>query len=463
MVKKSACFFFWIFLVSAALSVSCSAETFVDDCSSELSTLTRETYNLKNVSDILDSQEIPTVQDKSALAVQDYRQYGEMIYSVQNVEKITVSTYRWNYPTFALQAADEMPVYFTKIDSLEEYDIVPLWIDEKTDYLYCLYEGEYHLLYWEGEGNYYFLEEAQTFDRELMPYGISIEESIDGKVFVPVEVERTETKVSTNDISTLFDEIFSAMISPESKYVKIKMKQFSRMAYIENGIDGYVDVVNRNVAMIHEVSCEGDGADLNPGGGAQLPEGEPPEEEQQEEKDEKEESGSSKKSSSSSSSKSSGSTSTTTSTTTSTSTSESTSTTTTDSNNTTTTNNYTSNYFFINLPPEMEAALKQALGGEEETADDADLGGPSQADLGSTAQTTLTETEEVLYQDELTVGASDSAAAASVQPPQDSDEGEDRKLLYLLILLVSGVAVLEVMRILRTKGTPEDEPDDGSI
>lgn len=455
MVKKSACFFFWIFLVSAALSVSCSAAAFVDDCSPDLSTLTRETYNLANANGYFQSFPRKPVEDTTALAIQDYKEYGEIIYSIQDVQEITVSAYRVSYPSFAVRDGEGALHYGVMPDEVEGGEMLPLWLDESTDYVYCIVDEQYFLLY----GNY--LEEVPAPENELVPYGIDIQQSLDGRDFESVEIDQAQVTLYSDEYVDIFDESFSASISPESRYIRVRMKQFS-LYPIPDSPDGSMEY-KANLAMIHEVICEGDGADLNPGGGAQLPEGEPPEEEQQDEKDEKEESGSSKKSSSSSSSKSSGSTSTTTSTTTSTSTSESTSTTTTDSNNTTTTNNYTSNYFFINLPPEMEAALKQALGGEEETADDADLGGASQADLGSTAQTTLTETEEVLYQDELTVGASDSAAAASVQPPQDSDEGEDRKLLYLLILLVSGVAVLEVMRILRTKGTPEDEPDDGSI
>ena len=47
---------------------------------------------------------------------------------------------------------------------------------------------------------------------------------------------------------------------------------------------------------------------------------------------------------------------------------------------------------------------------------------------------------------------------------QGSTEQEDWKL-YLLILLASAVVVLEVVRIIRIRGTQKDEPDDndGSI
>lgn len=56
------------------------------------------------------------------------------------------------------------------------------------------------------------------------------------------------------------------------------------------------------------------------------------------------------------------------------------------------------------------------------------------------------------------------AIAPVAQQLQSSTEQEDWKF-YLLILLASAVVVLEVVRIIRIRGTQKDEPDDndGSI
>ena len=82
--------------------------------------------------------------------------------------------------------------------------------------------------------------------------------------------------------------------------------------------------------------------------------------------------------------------------------------------------------------------------------------------MGSTAQTTVTE--EVLYQDEPAIDSSYDAIAPVAQQLQGSTEQEDWKL-YLLIVLALAVVVLEVVRIIRIRGTQKDEPDDndGSI
>ena len=99
---------------------------------------------------------------------------------------------------------------------------------------------------------------------------------------------------------------------------------------------------------------------------------------------------------------------------------------------------------------------------ETEEIASGNLGGSSQPDLGSTAQTTVTE--EVLYQDEPAIDSSYDAIAPVAQQLQGSTEQEDWKL-YLLILLALAVVVLEVVRIIRIRGTQKDEPDDndGSI
>ena len=274
----------------------------------------------------------------------------------------------------------------------------------------------------------------------------------------------------SDEYVNIFDESFSASIAPDSKYIKVRLKQFSCYP-IPGSPDGSMES-RANLSMIHEVTCEGEGSNLNPGGGAQLPEGEEPSSEDDTQGGSGSSSGSKKAGDLSLSAERSDSTSTSSSSTTSTSTTESSSTSTSDSNNTTTTNNYTSNYFIIDSSPEAQAILKKALGIEaeeeaktpEETEEIAsgNLGESSQADLGSTAQTTVTE--EVLYQDEPAIDSSYDAIAPVAQQLQGSTEQEDWKL-YLLILLALAVVVLEVVRIIRIRGTQKDEPDDndGSI
>ena len=70
----------------------------------------------------------------------------------------------------------------------------------------------------------------------------------------------------------------------------------------------------------------------------------------------------------------------------------------------------------------------------------------------------------MLYQDEPAIDSSYDAIAPVAQQLQSSTEQEDWKL-HLLILLALAAVVLEVVRLIRIRGTQKDEPDDndGSI
>lgn len=463
-MKKSAWFLLWFCVFCMSFSLPYSAESFVDDCSSDLSTLTRETYNLVDADGYFQSFPSKPVEDTTALSVRDYKEYGEIVYSIEDVQEVTVSAYRVSYPSFVVRYPDGNLAYGVMPDETEGGEMLPLWLDETTDYVYCIVDDQYFLLY----GDH--LEEVPAPENELVPYGIDIQQSPDGERFESVEVDRAEVTMYSDEYVNIFDESFSASIAPDSKYIKVRLKQFSCYP-IPGSPDGSLEF-KANLAMIHEVTCEGEGSNLNPGGGAQLPEGEEPSSEDDTKGGSGSSSGSKKAGDLSLSAERSDSTSTSSSSTTSTSTTESSSTSTSDSNNTTTTNNYTSNYFIIDSSPEAQAILKKALGIEaeeeaktpEETEEIAsgNLGGSSQADLGSTAQTTVTE--EVLYQDEPAIDSSYDAIAPVAQQLQGSTEQEDWKL-YLLILLALAVVVLEVVRIIRIRGTQKDEPDDndGSI
>ena len=85
-MKKSAWFLLWFCVFCMAFSLPYSAETFVDDCSSDLSTVTRETYNLVEADGYFQSFPSKPVEDTTALSIQDYKEYGEIIYSIEDVE-----------------------------------------------------------------------------------------------------------------------------------------------------------------------------------------------------------------------------------------------------------------------------------------------------------------------------------------------------------------------------------------
>ena len=359
-MKKSAWFLLWFCVFCMAFSLPYSAESFVDDCSSDLSTLTRETYNLVDADGYFQSFPSKPVEDTTALSIQDYKEYGEIIYSIEDVQEVTVSAYRIGYPSFVVRYPNGELAYKVMPDETEGGEMLPLWLDETTDYVYCIVDDQYFLLYDDH------LEKVSAPENELVPYGIDIQQSPDGERFESVEVDRAEVTMYSDEYVNIFDESFSASIAPDSKYIKVRLKQFSCYP-IPGSPDGSLEF-KANLAMIHEVTCEGEGSNLNPGGGAQLPEGEEPssEDDTQGGSGSSSGSGSKKAGDLSLSAERSDSTSTSSSSTTSTSTTESSSTSTSDSNNTTTTNNYTSNYFIIDSSPEAQAILKKALGIEVE-------------------------------------------------------------------------------------------------
>ena len=265
-MKKSAWFLLWFCVFCMAFSLPYSAESFVDDCSSDLSTLTRERYNLVDADGYFQSFPSKPVEDTTALSIQDYKEYGEIVYSIEDVQEVTVSAYRVSYPSFVVRYPDGNLAYGVMSDETEGGEMLPLWLDETTDYVYCIVDDQYFLLY----GDH--LEEVPAPENELVPYGIDIQQSPDGERFESVEVDRAEVTMYSDEYVNIFDESFSASIAPDSKYIKVRLKQFSCYP-IPGSPDGSLEF-KANLAMIHEVTCEGEGSNLNPGGGAQLPEGE---------------------------------------------------------------------------------------------------------------------------------------------------------------------------------------------
>ena len=265
-MKKSAWFLLWFCVFCMAFSLPYSAESFVDDCSSDLSTLTRETYNLVDADGYFQSFPSKPVEDTTALSIRDYKEYGEIVYSIEDVQEVTVSAYRIGYPSFVVRYPNGELAYKVMPDETEGGEMLPLWLDETTDYVYCIVDDQYFLLY----GDH--LEEVPAPENELVPYGIDIQQSPDGERFESVEVDRAEVTMYSDEYVNIFDESFSASIAPDSKYIKVRLKQFSCYP-IPGSPDGSLEF-KANLAMIHEVTCEGEGSNLNPGGGAQLPEGE---------------------------------------------------------------------------------------------------------------------------------------------------------------------------------------------
>ena len=227
-----------------------------------------------------------------------------------------------------------------------------------------------------------------TRQGELIPYGLHLLQSFDGASFEELPVKRVETTLHDQDGSFLFDEQFEAAPSTDCRYLKVQLKQFSRLPYLyADGVEGFVDVNMPHLSMIRQVRCSGPVQPLNPGEGADLPLGEEEtDEEETREEDEKKTVSSTKKSSDSSKSSSGGDSRVETTTSTSTSTSSSSSTT--DSNNSTTT--YTTNYIFVGSSPESAAALCDILGIEPDALENL------QTILGSTDGPTAIQEEKHL-------------------------------------------------------------------
>lgn len=78
---------------------------------------------------------------------------------------------------------------------------------------------------------------------ELIPYGLHLLQSFDGASFEELPVKRVETTLHDQDGSFLFDEQFEAAPSTDCRYLKVQLKQFSRLPYLyADGVEGFVDV-----------------------------------------------------------------------------------------------------------------------------------------------------------------------------------------------------------------------------
>lgn len=353
--------FFRLFIccfLSFLLSFPVCADSFTDSCSSDESDTQRETYNLSSASSHLAEVDFPAMEDTTALSVSDLTSPGEIIYAVQGVEEVSVSLYR-SYASFVVEYPDGKLEYNVLPPEGEEYHILPLWLDETDDSVYCLSNGNYYPLFFDSLQQKILVSDEPVVPKpELVIYGLKIMESSDGISFQEVDYERTYTGRYVNSTSDfLFDETFHASLSPSCRYLKIQIKQFSRIqTQSPSGMVGSTDIVTPYSAMIRKVTCTGENLPLNPDGGADLPSGE----EENTFYGEKDKGTSSSKSSTSSkttSSSSSGSKSSSGSTSSSIEHSSSTSTTTSDSNNSSTSTSYTTNYYYFSFSPEDKAAL----------------------------------------------------------------------------------------------------------
>ncbi|MEE0210998.1 MAG: hypothetical protein UEP78_02935 [Negativibacillus sp.] len=475
-----------VFLAFLLLSLSVCADSLNDPCTSNQSTTTRETYNLVSANPLFSMPGYADLADTSALAVQNPAQYGEIIYSVKQVDKLSVDLYRRNYASFAVKSPDGSFSYNRLPD--KEDELLDLWIDEQTDLVYCIDDGNYYLLYYREEsGEYCFAqqseaaqsegsynenpdegtseeetpeEESPPFDDcypqgELIPYGLRLLQSFDGVSFEELPVKRAETTLYDQDGAFLFDERFEAAPSTDCRYLKVQLKQFSRLPYLyADGVEGFTDVNLPHLSMIRQVRCSGPVQPLNPDDGADLPLGEEEtDEEEAKEKTEKKTVSSAKKSSDSTKSSSGGDSRVETTTSTSTSTSSST----TDSNNSTTT--YTTNYIFIGSSPESAAALCDILGIEPNDLENL------QAILGSTSSVLPNSSDSgeekaavasVLYQQPVIGLSQQEEDSAS---PFDSEEDNDL-ILYLCITAVAVAAFCVIALLVRKSLAAKKEKTD---
>ena len=477
-----------VFLAILLLSLPVCADSLTDPCTSNQSTTTRETYNLASANPIFSMPGYADLADTSALAVQNPAQYGEIVYSVKQVDELSVDLYRKDYASFAVKSPDGSLSYNRLPD--KEDQLLDLWIDEQTDLVYCIDDGNYYLLYYmeetgeylfskqsdtpQGEGSYHEDTDEETSEEEnpeeeptpfadhypqgeLIPYGLHLLQSFDGKSFEELPVKRVETTLYDQDGIFLFDEQFEAAPSTDCRYLKVQLKQFSRLPYLsEQGMEIISDVNKPYLSMIRQVRCSGPVQPLNPGDGADLPLGEEEtdDEEEKEEKEEKKTVSSTKKSSDSTKSSSGGDSRVETTTSTSTSTSSST----TDSNNSTTT--YTTNYIFVGSSPESAAALCDILGIEPDALENLQtiLGStnevlPNSSDSGEEKAAVAT----VLYQQPV-VGLSQQGEDDSASP-FGSEEDNDL-ILYLCITAVAVAAFCVIALFVRKSLAAKKEKTD---
>lgn len=116
-----------IFLTFLLLSLSVCADS-LNDCTSNQSTTTRETYNLASANPLFSMPGYADLADTSALAVQNPAQYGEIVYSVKQVDELSVDLYRKDYASFAVKSPDGSLSYNRLPD--KEDQLLDLWIDE---------------------------------------------------------------------------------------------------------------------------------------------------------------------------------------------------------------------------------------------------------------------------------------------------------------------------------------------
>ena len=462
--------FFRLFIccfLSFLLSFSVCADSFTDSCSSDESGSLRETYNLSSASSHLAEVDFPAMEDTTALSVSDLTSPGEIIYAVQGVEEVSVSLYR-SYASFVVEYPDGKLEYNVLPPEGEEYHILPLWLDETDDSVYCLSNGNYYPLFFDPLQQKILVSDEPVVPKpELVIYGLKIMESSDGISFQEVDYERIYTGRYVNSTSDfLFDETFHASLSPSCRYLKIQIKQFSQIqTRSPSGITGSTDIVTPYSAMIRKVTCTGENLPLNPDGGADLPSGE----EENTFYGEKDKGTSSSKSSTSSkttSSSSSGSKSSSGSTSSSIEHSSSTSTTTSDSNNSSTSTSYTTNYYYFSFSPEDKAAFEQVM-------QQMGIEPPATSSESDNADSEIVSTDnsvsaEIVYEEQ-TIGSSESGEITTEEQPSapaQAQENDDR-IIYIVVVGISILIILEIIRILKpswkasgTKNDVNEEDDD---
>lgn len=462
--------FFRLFIccfLSFLLSFPVCADSFTDSCSSDESGSLRETYNLSSASSHLAEVDFPAMEDTTALSVSDLTSPGEIIYAVQGVEEVSVSLYR-SYASFVVEYPDGKLEYNVLPPEGEEYHILPLWLDETDDSVYCLSNGNYYPLFFDSLQQKILLSDEPVVPKhELVIYGLKIMESSDGISFQEVDYERTYTGRYVNSTSDfLFDETFHASLSPSCRYLKIQIKQFSQIqTQSPSGITGSTDIVTPYSAMIRKVTCTGENLPLNPDGGADLPISE----EENTFYGEKDKGTSSSKSSTSSkttSSSSSGSKSSSGSTSSSIEHSSSTSTTTSDSNNSSTSTSYTTNYYYFSFSPEDKAAFEQVM-------QQMGIEPPATSSESDNADSEIVSTDnsvsaEIVYEEQ-TIGSSESDEIKTEEQPSApaQTEQKDDRIIYIVVVGISILIILEIIRILKpswkasgTKNDFDEEDDD---
>ena len=462
--------FFRLFIccfLSFLLSFPVCADSFTDSCSSDEPGSPRETYNLSSASSHLAEVDFPAMEDTTALSVSDLTSPGEIIYAVQGVEEVSVSLYR-SYASFVVEYPDGNLEYNVLPPEGEEYHILPLWLDETDDSVYCLSNGNYYPLFFDSLQQKILVSDEPVVPKpEFVIYGLKIMESSDGISFQEVDYERTYTGRYVNSTSDfLFDETFHASLSPSCRYLKIQIKQFSQIqTRSPNGITGSTDIVTPYSAMIRKVTCTGEDLPLNPDGGADLPSGEE-ENTFYGEKDKETSSSKSSTSSKTTSPSSSGSKSSSGSTSSSIEHSSSTSTTTSDSNNSSTSTSYTTNYYYFSFSPEDKAAFEQVM-------QQMGIEAPATSSESDNTDSEIVSADnsvsaEIVYEEQ-TIGSSESGEITTEKQPSapaQAQENDDR-IIYIVVVGISILIILEIIRILKpswkasgTKNNFDEEDDD---